>query len=120
MSKDLIDRAEVLELLFPLGIPPAWKPDDWDYCVSARAIYNAIMKCTVIEREETPSTSIDSVGFSHVAYRAFRKAEITTVEEVLAMSRKQLLSLYQIGPKTADDIIAALEKQGYDCERLKR
>ena len=120
MSKDLIDRAEALEVLFPLGIPPAWKSDDWDYCVSARAIYKAIMKCKVIEGEEKPSTSIDSVGFSHVAYRAFRKAEITTVEEVLAMSRKQLLSLYQIGPKAANDIIEALERQGYDCERLKR
>lgn len=77
-------------------------------------------ECKVIEGEEKPSTPIDSVGFSHVAYRAFRKAEITTVEEVLAMSRKQLLSLYQIGPKTADDIIAALEKQGYDCAKLKK
>ena len=115
----LIDRAEVLEILFPLGIPPAWKSDDWDYCVSARAIYNAIMKCKVVEREEAPSTSIDSVGFSHVAYRAFLKAGITTVEEVLAMNRKQLLSMYQIGPKTASDIIEALETQGYDCERLK-
>ena len=117
---ELIDRAELLKILFPLGVPPEGEQDGWDYCVGARAIYNAIMKCKVIEHEEEPSTSIDSVGFSHVAYRAFRKAEITTVEEVLALSRKQLLSLYQIGPKAADDIIAALEKQGYDCERLKR
>ena len=116
---ELIDRTELLKILFPLGVPSAWEQDGWDYCVGARAIYNAIMKCKVIKREEEPSTSIDSVGFSHVAYRAFLKAGISTVEEVLTMSRKQLLSLYQIGPKAASDIIETLEKQGYDCTKLK-
>ena len=116
---ELIDRAELLKILFPLGVPSAYESDGWDYCVGARAIYNAIMKCKVIEREEPPRTSIDSVGFSHVAYRAFRKAGITTVEEVLALNRKQLLSMFWIGPKAASDIIEALEKQGYNCERLK-
>lgn len=117
---ELIDRAELLKILFPLGVPTTEDQDGWDYCVGARAIYNAIMKCKVIEREVAPSTSIDSVGFSCVAYRAFCRAGITTVEEVLAMSHKRLLSLYQIGPKAADDIIETLEKQGYYCERLKR
>lgn len=118
--KELIDRAEALEILFPLGIPPDWKRSDWDYCVSARAIYDALMKCAVIEREEMQGTPIESVDFSLVAHRAFRKAEITTVEEVLAMSRKRLLSLYRIGPKAADKIIEALERQGYDCTNLKK
>lgn len=43
MSKELIDRAELLKILFPLGVPPAWEHIDWDYCVGARAIYNAIL-----------------------------------------------------------------------------
>jgi len=117
---ELIDRAEVLEILFPLGVPPAWKSDEWDYCVSARAIYDAVMKCKVFEREEVQGTPIESVDFSHNALRAFRKAEITTVEEVLAMSRKRLLSLYHIGPKAADKIIETLERQGYYCTNLKK
>lgn len=119
MSKELIDRAEVLEILFPLGIPPAWKSDDWDYCVSARAIYNALMKCEVFEHEEVLGTPVETVDLPDFALRAFCAAGKKTVEEVLAMNYRWLLSLKRIGPKKAEEVIAALEKQGYDCTKLK-
>lgn len=117
---ELINRAEALEILFPLGIPPDWNRSDWDYCVSARAIYNAFMKCSVIEWEEKPSVPIENVGLTTTALRAFRREGIQTVEQALAISRRRLLSLRGIGPKGADKIIEALEQQGYDCENLKK
>ncbi len=117
---ELIDRAEALGILFPLGIPPDWNQSDWDYCVSARAIYNAIMGCKVIEHEEVLGTPVDTVDLPDFALRAFRAAGKKTVEEVLAMNYRWLLSLRRIGPKKAEEVIAALEKQGYDCEKLKK
>lgn len=48
MSRELIDRAELVKLIFPLGVPTY----DWDYCISASAIYDAIMKCQVIEPDD--------------------------------------------------------------------
>lgn len=114
MSK-LIYRDELVNLIFPLGVPA----HDWDYCVSASAIYKAIMKCEVVERDAPPLTPIESVDLPHVAIRAFRMAGINTVEELLGMTRNRLLSLPHIGPKKADIIIEALEQQGYDCTKLK-
>lgn len=114
MSK-LIYRDELVNLIFPLGVPA----HDWDYCVSASAIYKAIMKCEVVEGDAPPKTLIESVDFPHVAIRAFRMAGINTVEELLGMTRNRLLSLPNIGPKKADIIIEALEQQGYDCTNLK-
>ena len=115
----LIDRDEVLKILFPLGIPPNWNADNWDYCVSARAVYNAVMKCKVIEHEEVQGTPVESVVMPEVGYRAFLREGKKTIEEVLAMDRRWLLSLREIGPKKADIIIEALEQQGYDCTNLK-
>ena len=117
---ELINRDELLKILFPLGIPPAWELDDWDYCVSARAIYKAVMKCKVIEREEVKGTPIESVVMPEVGYRTFLRDGKKTIEEVLAMDRRWLLSLREIGPKKADIIIEALEQQGYDCTKLKK
>lgn len=114
---ELIDRAEALEILFPLGIPPDWKRSDWDYTVSARAIYDALMKCQVVVYEGTP---IETVDLPNPAIRAFLSAKKKTVEEVLRMNRRWLLSLRRIGPVKADMIIETLEKQGYDCTNLKK
>lgn len=116
----LIDRAEVLKILFPLGIPPDWDADNWDYCVSARAIYNAVMKCKAIEYEEVQGTSVEALNLPRVAVRGFLNSDKKTIEEVLVMNRRWLLSLRHVGPKTADEIIEILEQQGYDCERLKK
>lgn len=112
---ELIDRAELLKLVFPLGYPAC----DWDYCVSARAIFDAIMRCRVVEGDIAPETPIDDVDLPHVAIRAFRMAGIHTVEELLGMTRNRLLGLPHIGPKKADIIVEALERQGYDCTKLK-
>ena len=114
MSK-LIYQDELVNLIFPLGVPA----HDWDYCISARAIYDAIMKCQVIEHEEVQKTLVENLGLPDTAIRAFRYAGKTTVWDVLEMDRRWLLSLRRIGPKTADEIIEILEQQGYDCTRLK-
>lgn len=116
----LIDRDEVLKILFPLGIPPDWNADNWDYCVSARAIYRAVMNCKVIELEEVQGTPVEMLDLPQVAIRGFLSEGKNTIEEVLVMNRRWLLNLRNVGPKTADEIIEMLEQQGYDCERLKK
>lgn len=122
--KELIDRAELVKLLFPMGIPVELPYElegySWDYTISARAIYKAVMKCKVIEYDDVQGTHIESVDLPRFAVRAFLNDGKTTIEEVLRMNRRWLLGLMRIGPKKADEIIEMLEKQGYDCEKLKK
>jgi hypothetical protein len=61
MSK-LIYRDELVNLIFPLGVPA----HDWDYCISASAIYKAIMNCKVVEHDDPLANlrKIKETGFA--------------------------------------------------------
>jgi DNA-directed RNA polymerase subunit alpha len=69
-----------------------------------------------IETNEIP-TSIETLDISNRAYNGLKRANIDTIEELCAKSKKDISSLDNIGAKTVDEIEKQLEELGYSFKK---
>lgn len=73
----------------------------------------------IIENDETSvekkeETSIETLDISNRAYNGLKRANINTIEELCAKSKKEISSLDNIGAKTVDEIEQQLIELGYN------
>ncbi len=69
------------------------------------------------ESDEEVSTSIEILEISNRAYNGLKRANINTIEELSAKSKKEISSLDNIGAKTVDEIEKQLEELGYSLKK---
>lgn len=72
---------------------------------------------TVSLVEEEISTSIETLDISNRAYNGLKRANINSIEELCAKSKKEISSLDNIGAKTVDEIEKQLEELGYSFKK---
>ncbi len=73
----------------------------------------------IVENEEvtvdkSEETSIETLDISNRAYNGLKRANINTIEELCAKSKKEISSLDNIGAKTVDEIEQQLIELGYN------
>ncbi len=73
----------------------------------------------IVESEEvtvdkSEETSIETLDISNRAYNGLKRANINTIEELCAKSKKEISSLDNIGAKTVDEIEQQLIELGYN------
>lgn len=60
-----------------------------------------------------PKTSIESLDISNRAYNGLKRAGINNIEELIQKSKKEILTLDNIGMKTVEEIEKQLEELGF-------
>ena len=67
-----------------------------------------------------PRTPLQELNLPTNAVHALKRADFTTVEDLLRLEdRKSLVRIRNIGPQSADAIVAALKKAGYQMSNLE-
>ncbi len=64
--------------------------------------------------DKSEETSIETLDISNRAYNGLKRANINTIEELCAKSKKEISSLDNIGAKTVDEIEQQLIELGYN------
>ena len=65
------------------------------------------------------TVTLEDLGLTTRPYNILKRAGKTTVADILAMDFKRLIHLRNMGRKSYEEIIRTLEREGFDCSRLK-
>ena len=60
-----------------------------------------------------PKTSIDSLELTVRAYHCLKRKGITTVEDILALSREDLKGVRNLGSKSLEEVVEKIRQIGY-------
>lgn len=72
---------------------------------------------SVVEESSPAATSIETLDISNRAYNGLKRANVNSIEELCAKTKKEISALDNIGAKTVDEIEKQLEELGHSFKK---